>query len=185
MAKDAETKALALEYLRQGMTHVEIARIAGIDPRTVRRWATAAEKEVARKPITHEEMLRPAPSPLPDFDIDENAPVGVGARKLWNANLKRVHQAMLTGDGRTEQQSSAVLSKMVPGMIKIEEALRADADGVHVTAAELAEAQDFVRARLAAIAERPLLCANCSRALSIEWGTAAPPTETPEKEQEK
>jgi hypothetical protein len=66
---------------------------------------------------------------------------------------------------------AATVSKLSVTMRQLDAAAQASADGITVSAAEVARIEASLAERIKAICNRPLLCAECSRELSVFWGT--------------
>lgn len=73
--------------------------------------------------------------------------------------------------GTAISSAAATLEKLVKTLKQLEEGERKQSDGIVVSSAELARIHASLAERIRSICNRPLLCAECSRSLSVFWGT--------------
>jgi hypothetical protein len=173
------------ELAARGMSRREIGRRVGLSHTSVAKvLAKSAPSSGTPSPGTpHETLLAglratPAPGmPAPAAPaIDADAPALEQGRTLIRELRADLERARAISDSQSVQRLSRTIALSLPMVARLESLEAEEKGGVYITKAEIDDARDFVRSRLAAQAERgPLRCSKCSRELSIEWGTAAPP----------
>jgi predicted transcriptional regulator len=169
----------ARELRRVGCSFREIGDTLGVTAPTVKRWLDEPESEppAPRSPL-------PAPS-LPAHMHTPEAPALVPVntddpialvKQLIREQHAQIHADRAAG-GRGTSISSAVatLEKLTKTLKQLEEADRKSGDGITISGSDVARIRDSLEARVTAICNRPLLCANCSRALSVHYGTGGKP----------
>lgn len=168
----AEVKQLAVEEYRKGRTLDELAEAADVDARTVARWVREAAAPVAPPIAPAPEAEAPAENAPPDedeeFDPDDSLAFNRAIRKRM---LREARSASAVGNHTAAQRFLRDAAGVANTIARLERDQRANADTLHVTRAEIDKAIEKVEERVKAIASRPLLCAQCSRALSIEMAT--------------
>jgi hypothetical protein len=100
--------------------------------------------------------------------MDPNAtPLDFGRQMIIEAR-QRSADAHARGDFTTAAREAKNAAGLVNMMARI--GAKSDGDGLTFTRAEIAKAEATVLERVKATLDRPLLCAHCSRELSIEYG---------------
>jgi hypothetical protein len=114
-------------------------------------------------------MRAPKAEPLADVDVDD--PIAL-VKQLIREQRQAMHDDRAAGTrGTAISSAAAVLEKLTKTLKQLEEGERKTADGITVSAAELARVKASLAERVTAICNRPLMCARCSRELSVFWGT--------------
>lgn len=153
--------------MRSGSTLVQAAEAVGVSPATVMRW----EREAP--PAPH--VLAPD-SPAAASD----AALASELRDMMRGNMAASKQLRAEGRMREATAFARGAGELAPVIARIEAAQTQDPDALRFTRSELARAEASILDRAKKICDRPLLCAECSRALSVEWGlgtSASEPTE--------
>ncbi len=168
MAADAETKREAVDAARRGIPHAEIAKVAKVQPRTIGRWVTEADAAPAPKPA-------PDPDPDPDSEPETPVPALTGdtldlMRGMLASTLAQSKAAERDGNYTAAQRAMAVATALTNTIARLEKNKADTADELRIPRSEIDEAREMVRARLMALAERPILCADCGKKLSISYG---------------
>jgi transposase-like protein len=163
---DSEKRDRAVRAVRDhGLSLRAAGQQVGVSATTVQRWIDAAGPAASAAP------LEPAPEPA--------APPAV---ELEPADEIRAMIRQFQTDARAAREvgnhtaASALMghaSKLVPTLARLDRLRNEDSDVVRYSKAEVAAAQDSVRATLEALAARPLCCARCGRELSAEFGGLA------------
>lgn len=167
---DPELIVQARELVKLGASLREAAHTLGVSAPTIKRWI---ESEPAEAPAL-------APAALPAHMKPPEAPAIVpldtsDLRASIESTLQRVNamlQAnMAAGDSRQAGSMVATMGRMMTELRQLQRAEREDADGVLVPSAEVERIKAALQERIKAQCNRPLLCAQCSRELSVFRGT--------------
>ncbi len=163
MAADQETKDEAVAAARRGIPHAQIAKVARVQPRTIGRWLSEADAPPKPKPET-----APASDPEP-------APALVGdtldqMRGMLANSLAQSKAAERDSNHTAAQRYMAIATGLTNTIARLEKNQADNADELRIPRAEIDEAREMVRTRLMALAERPMLCADCGKKLSISYG---------------
>lgn len=110
----------------------------------------------------------PAPEPVDEPDPETDPAGYLRARMRAGAALARTAEA--AGNLSVAQRASRDVAALASVLARLERSQRETNDAIVMTADEWARAERGVRDKLGALAARPLLCAACSRELSILWG---------------
>jgi len=145
---------------------------------TILRWAKEASGElpVIAKParptapnLTQALEARPPQEPQEPIDVSDTL-------KTMREGLADMLQ-MARGERFSNPKLSATLTRAASDLLNTiarVEKNSAEEEGVlRVSRKEIDEAERALLERYAAACDRPLLCARCSQALSVEWGEAA------------
>lgn len=174
---DPELVAQARELVAMGASLREAAATLGVSAPTIKRWIES-EPEPAAPPRA--ESAPPPPASLPAHMKPPEAVAIVpldtsDPRKMVEQLIGDIYTMIQTnrasGDTRQMGSLAATVSKLSVTMRQLNEAAQTAADGVTVSAAEVARIETSLAERIKAICNRPLLCAECSRELSVFWGT--------------
>ncbi len=165
MAADKETKAEAVDAARRGIPHAEIAKVAGVQPRTIGRWLSEADAAPTPKPET-------APDATPE---PEPEPVLIGdtldlMRGMLASTITQSRAAEKDGNHTAAQRAMANATALTNTIARLEKNKEDNADELRIPRAAIDDSRELVRARLMALAERPMLCADCGKKLSISYG---------------
>ncbi len=165
MAADAETKAEAVAAARRGISHAEIAKVAGVRARTIGRWLTEANAAPAPK---HMQALAPEREPIPPRTLPDDTLEMM--RTMLADTIGQADAAKADGNHTVAQRSMASAAALVNTITRLEKNVADNADELRISRAEIDDAREMVRARLEALAERPILCTDCGKKLSISYG---------------
>jgi hypothetical protein len=170
---DPELVAQARELVAMGASLREAAHTLGVSAPTIKRWI---ESEPAERPAPP--SLAPAALPAhmkppeapPIVPLDTSDPRRM-VEQLIGDIYSMIQSNRASGDTRQMGSLAATVSKLSVTMRQLNEAAQSAADGVTVSAAEVARIEASLAERIRAICNRPLLCSECSRELSVFWGT--------------
>lgn len=155
-----------LEALRTGMSIRDAATQHGVPKSTVGRWAKLLEAD-APEPTP----ILPAPkAPSPEDPPDASTDALTATRTLHRQTISLAEEARRVGNVGAAQRAMRDAAALVTVIARLEKAERQDGDVLRISRAEIVAAQIRQRERLRALLERPLLCAHCGRALSVDWG---------------
>ena len=184
---DPDLVHLVIEAAATGTSHAEIAKVAGVAESTVRSWLhkygggkglrtdlTPTVKRALTRRIAsaHAEPPPPTDAPpaeSPPTDARATAFDALAEAKAALASLKAiVHEAKAVGNMTAAQRAVRDIANVVNTIARIERTLGGEGE-IRVSKAEIAEAREAVRARMAAVLSAPLLCAHCGRQMRIDW----------------
>jgi hypothetical protein len=160
LSRDEEAEIRALHA--SGFSARALARQIGCSHTTVQNVlrAGAAAAPPPSPPGDAEEFPSGAPDDLLDF-----------ARQMMRDSQRLASDARGVGNFAAAQKASRDSAAYLVIIARLQKAKGEDGDVVRVPRAAIADMMGTIRARVEAILDRPLLCAHCSRELSIEWGT--------------
>lgn len=172
-----DVKAAVLAALDSGETTLaEAAKVAGVSRMTVSRWRKAARTAPPDAPpyAGFAPPLPPAPPvderPPPEPMPDVSDPIAFMRRMLSDA-MKRASENAATGNNQQATREAKVATDMAAILARLEKGAIEERDVLRLSRPEIAEAMAGVLARVQIMLSRgQLLCAECSRALSVSWG---------------
>jgi hypothetical protein len=80
-------------------------------------------------------------------------------------------EAKAVGNYTAAQRSMRDAANLAPIIARLERAESGDADVLRVSRADIEAAMASHRSKVKALCARPLLCAHCGRALSLDWAS--------------
>lgn len=176
---DPELIERARELVALGCSLREAAITLGVSAPTIKRWIEEPPPErppSAPPPADLPAHMRPPEAP-PLVAVDPNDPIAL-VKQLIKEQREAIHADRASGARGTAVSSAvATLEKLVKTLKQLEESERKTNDGITVSAAELARIEASLAERIKAICNRPLCCSQCSRALSVFWGTGVTESE--------
>ena len=182
---DPQLVAQAIELVRIGCSYRDAGQTLGVTAPTVMRWVKEAEsvpppREPSAPPPAPPSAAPPpavtlpahmAPPPAVPFEpVNTTDPIEL-VRQLIREQHAAIQADRQSGNTRGAASNAATLERLVKSLKQMENAARGEGDGIRVSNAELARVRDSLAERVTAICNRPLLCAQCSRELSVFWGT--------------
>lgn len=174
---DPAIVAAALELVDADCSHADAAEAAGVTAGTIRQWLK--RRRVAPAPVAVPDHMAPAPD-VPVVPLTFTDPIAL-VRQLIAEQHAAIQTDRGSGNTRGAASNAATLERLVKSLKQMEAHAVADADKIVISTAELAQAEAMIEARIAALAVRgPIRCAECSRELSVAWGTEglAAPSDT-------
>jgi len=183
---DPEIVKLALEAVRSGQAQAEVARLAEVSEGTIARWikvygasAPAVVPSPAAPPRMQEEQRA---MPLAEVNtlvqpIEEDQ----GVSEIDKLRQTRRSLEAMAGEAREvgSYSTAAKLMRDAAGLAPvISRLLKAEAeadDVLRISRKDIALARISQRDKEAQILSRPLLCAQCSRALSVAFVQGSEP----------
>lgn len=177
-----ERKTLVLEALATGASLRDVAEACGVSHVTVSRWAKAAN--VAVTPAPKGRPIEPRPEPAPaDAAEEDDTPEGADTLELTRSMLRRALRLARTSEAAGNMSAAQRAQRDAAGLAVVVARLERDAnehaDVLRISRSEIDAAMANVYARVEAIVARPLLCADCSRKLSVEFGGVKRPEDAP------
>lgn len=127
-----------------------------------------------------EQRRNDAETRTPPPDLDGMSVIDLVRTQLKDA-LGRAHQAFVTGDTAVAARYSKQATELSTTLARLEKASNENKDAIVISPAELADAEHKLRDRVRAILERPLLCAHCSRLVSLDFGGVREAVEAADK----
>lgn len=161
---------IAVDYARTGMSHDDIAeamRAAGyrVSAASVGNWARKAGVRPGVVPVA-------TPAAPPDDDPPDDGTVDDEIRNLrkMQRDLQRdAETARSMGNMTAAQRAMSASAALAPVIARLLRASKDERDVLRIPRSELDSARAKHRERIRALLDRPLLCAECSRKLSIDW----------------
>lgn len=175
------------------------AAMAGRSPQTVRKWVEDARRgrdgrgrpapgaDVARRlglaypdrsgttahgQPTAAQMA--AQAPAPDGDAEplgpDDADLLALLRGVLSTQTRGMQEASRIGNHAAAQKYGRDAAGLGAVIARLEKAAKSDDDVIRVARHEIDARLALMRERVEALQSRPLLCAHCSRALSVAWG---------------
>lgn len=127
---------------------------------------SAAVDRLKQRRADLEEAPRPA---LPPIEMAGRSVLDITREQLQQV-LTAQQQAQASGDWVVAARHAKVASDLTNTVARLESRANENRDAIVVTPTEVAEIEAKLTERVRAALERPLLCAHCSRQLSIDWG---------------
>lgn len=161
----------------------DAARTAGVSEGAVRQWI----KRSKSAPLPPAAVIPSAPPPIPDHmappppvdAVEVGHDMVTGVRAMMNRALQRSAAAEAAGNYASAQRDSRDAAAMAVVLARLTRSEAEDRDVLRISRAEVAQIEEGLRERIAAVLSRPLLCEDCSRALSVSWGTGGVAHEDP------
>lgn len=171
---DPDLKALCVDAVRAGESARDVSRRLAetLDIRVshvaISRWV----KEAATAPAVP--ALAPAPPAQPETNADdvppENADTLTLTRWMRDAAIRDAGRAKAVGHYGPAAQFMKRAADLAPTIARLEKASRESGDLIRVSRADVEKTMGGIREKVAALLDRPLLCAHCGRALSVAIG---------------
>lgn len=174
---DPALVAQARELIALGASLREAAATLGVTAPTIKRWIDAPAEPPPERPASAPpppaelpaHMKPPEVAPLVAVDPDD--PIAL-VKQLIREQREAIYADRASGArGQSVSSGAAVLEKLVKTLKQLEEGQRKESEGIVISAAEIARIETSLAERIRAVCNRPLLCAQCSRELSVFWGT--------------
>jgi hypothetical protein len=107
----------------------------------------------------------------PDDEDDGPVPTdSLSVLKLAIENAQRDHRAwQAVGNSNAANRALRTVAMLAPQLARLERSARDDTDTLHIPRADIESAHASLEAKLRLMLDRPLLCAQCGHALSVEW----------------
>ena len=160
-------KKLAIDaVVNGGCSLADAGREADVSRATVSRWVREHLKTAAR------EAERVASETSPG---DRAAPIAYKAaadmldetRRMHEYFMRASHEARDVGNYSAAQRFARDAAQLVPTIARLEKARKEDGDRLQFSRHEIDEAVAGLLDKVRILSERPLLCAHCSRRLSM------------------
>jgi hypothetical protein len=158
----------------------EAAATLGVSAPTIKRWVESPADPAPRAAPASAPPSAPPPAGLPAHmkppEVSAIVPLDTSdprrmVEQLIGDIYSMIQHNRASGDTRQMGSLAATVSKLSVTMRQLNEAAQSAADGVVVSPADAAKSRDAMFQRIKAICNRPLLCTECSRELSVFRGT--------------
>jgi len=187
---DDETKRMARELVAAGCSYRDAAETLGVTAPTIQRWvkgpapkppappsvapARASEPppEAPTIPVHMAPVVPPVPVNVKPLDLTDGRAI---VRQLIAEQHAAIQADRAAGNMRGASGNAATLERLVKSLKQMEQGAAEDSSAIKIARSDITAIKDNLRERVAAICNRPLLCAGCSRALSVFWGTGTKP----------
>lgn len=171
---DPDDVAKAAELRALGCSFREIGQTLGVTATTVKRWLDEPPPAPANTPpaaLPAHMAVALAPPVVP---LDMSDPVAMIAQLIAEQHAA-IAADRAAGNMRAVSSNMSTLERMTKTLKQLQAGAADDANTVRISRAEISKIEDSLRERVAAICNRPLLCAECSRKLSVQWGVGVTP----------
>ncbi len=149
---------------KAGMSQRDIAKRTG--------WSRPTVAAILKEPDPASVPDHMAPAVIETDAPPSDAPALDQVRWLVSQARAGLESALSVGDRLSAARYTRDCGYLLNALQRLERTAAAEGNIVwHATKAEVAEIEESLRERISAILSRPLLCAECSRALSVSWGT--------------
>ena len=179
---------LALAELRSGSSPADVAAAAGVSEACIKQWrkrygngdpalaprtsipAALAARAASRAapPLDAAPPTEP-PKPSVFAALAADATPLARNRAMQAEQLRLADEAFAVGNYSAAQRAMRDASNLSLVIARIEKEQRSDNDLLHISRADIAAARASYTERVRALLARPLLCAHCSKALSVAW----------------
>lgn len=168
---DAETLAVVAGALADGISVRDMARTLGVTKMTISRWMRAyAETPAGRAAAFVKRKAAPPPAPEASPEGEDDEPFLATLQRLMRGYTRRMRECEAIGDTTTAQKIGRDAEALARTIARVQKGDAANADTFSIPRADIDATMDALRERVKAILDRALLCAECSRALSVAWG---------------
>ncbi|HYQ00003.1 MAG TPA: helix-turn-helix domain-containing protein [Polyangiaceae bacterium] len=153
---------------RAGLSLREIAKRVGYSRPTI----TAVLKE--SDPAEFQAPAHMAPPAAPDQEVDAppaDAPALDQVRFLIAQARAGLTDALAVGDSALAQRQTRNAAALMSVLARLERTAADESDAVRISSAEAKQIRAQLFERLSAHLDRPILCTECNRKLSVRWGT--------------
>jgi transposase-like protein len=177
--RDAAVRAVVIG----GEPKAVVAARHGVSPASVTRWidlarAEAEQDDVSGTAARYASLTKdPEPSApsVPRAPRDDDGKTTLEqAKSAWRRAQDLADSAEKSGNYQAAQRAMRDAMSYMLIIARLEKEAATTGDDVRIPRAEVEAIRARLLAEIRAACERPLLCAECSRKLSIDWGGAAP-----------
>jgi len=181
-APDPKLIELVLSAVRSGVAQAEVARQCGVSKGSVSAWVKRYGGGEVVSRLTVPEVAPPvanAPRALaepaePDAIDDGSTDPIARCEAMQTRMLRSAAASESIGNMTAAQRSMRDASNMAVVITRLRRDAAGDREVLHISQAEIAEGKRSVREKIKALVARPLLCAHCGRALSVELAELDP-----------
>lgn len=168
------TVQTAFALLDGGASHAQVGEVCGVSAGAIRGWIKRYNY-VPNQPARAQGTITAAPPPSPDVEDESDEPEPEGLSPLEHTiALQRKFERLAkrseaVGNMRAAgmaMRDAANLSNTIARLRKMEQL---EADMLRISRADIDAAEDSLREKIHKYLDRPLLCAECGRKLSIKW----------------
>lgn len=184
---DPELVALVVQLAATGASHADLAATAGVAESTIRMWLrkygkgkglrteapAGAKRLLARRAKAAEAPSSDEPPAVVDgASLEATRATAIDALVEARGTLEMLkgiaREAKACGNVTAAQRAARDIGNVITTIARIQRTLGGEGE-IRVSKAEIAEAREAVRARMAAVLSAPLLCAHCGRQMRIDW----------------
>jgi hypothetical protein len=166
-----EQQAEAVACVRAGQSQRAVGKRFGVSQPTIAKYLERAPAALPASRTGAFERRPPATQP-DDAPPADNAPAITQARFLLAEAREQIRRANAIGDGQLSQRQTRNASYLTNMLAKLEKVEAQGSDTFSIPRAEIDATMVRLTQRIKTITSRPLLCAGCSRSLSVAWGNA-------------
>jgi hypothetical protein len=169
---DPELVAETLALIDAGVSLREAAEVAGVSEGAIRIWKKKREQRRASEP---------APAPAVPSHMAPQTPVAPAVevgddivrllKDMLSKTLQQSTSAEAVGNFTAAQRAGRDAGQLATVLARVTKLEAADSDVVRISMSEAKQIRAQLFERFAALLERPILCPECNRKLSVRWGT--------------
>jgi transposase-like protein len=170
MAHTSKTRERAVELFARGVASTRISQELGVTTETVRRWKKLwRERRLDTQSGTVDRPAKKPRKPPPkEEEIEDSGDTLEHAKQARARTLRLSREAEAEGDIATAQKLIKEGTSLSLLIARIEKERNSGNGGITVTADELMRAEESVRRQLEAVAQYPIMCAECGRKMRVE-----------------
>jgi|SRR6185369_4969760 len=183
-ARERKAAGLSLSAIAEEMAAVGYP----VTPMTLSRWlrdpAAAVEprgprRSKAKASTPRQALAGRAPAP-PEQEPDADPGTLEAMRAILTRTIREV-EAQRIINPKLAQQLGRDVGTYAAIVSRLEKGAEDDADQLRFSRREVDQAMTALLERVKAVCDRPLLCAECSRKLSVDWGTGGVESVSPDR----
>lgn len=169
-----ETVRTAFGLLDSGASPADVGEVCGVSAGAIRNWMKRYGY-TPNQPARAAGTIVAAPVLAPDVEDvdDEPEPEGlsplehtIALQRKFESLAKRSEAVGNMRAAGMAMRDAANLSNTIARLRKMEQL---EADVLRISRADIASAEDSLKEKVHRYLDRPLLCAECGRKLSIKW----------------
>lgn len=156
-----------------------IARELGVSTPTIMRWLKRPAPPAIAPDVAARAAALVAGVPEAPAEPDDPHPPEEDTLAYTRWQRRQLIKAAERSERENQHPAAARYRgeavKLAPTIARLEKARAEDGSAIHLTREDVAATDRALTERVAAILERPLLCAACARALNVEIATGKTP----------
>jgi aryl-alcohol dehydrogenase-like predicted oxidoreductase len=169
---DTKDRRAAIAAVDSGTPRRDVAAKYGVSEMTIGRWVKERDRGGARTIADRAAALPTipdAPDEAPADDVDPSDTLGF-LKQMVTDTQRRIRLSERQGNLAAAQKMGRDLGGLLNTVARVERLERSEEELIRITREQLVEAKASVLAKVHALADRPLHCAECARKLSVRWG---------------
>jgi DNA invertase Pin-like site-specific DNA recombinase len=168
---DTKDRRAAIAAVDSGTPRRDVATKYGVSEMTIGRWVKERDRGGARTiadRVAAMPEIKVSIDELPS-DVDPSDTLGF-LKQMVTDTQRRIRLSERQGNLAAAQKMGRDLGGLLNTVARVERLERSEEELIRITREQLVEAKASVLAKVHALADRPLHCAECARKLSVRWG---------------